>query len=398
VALGDNDLEGIRQIKAAREDALLALPGVVGVDIGFKEVGGRRTDEVAIRVLVETKRNVPEEERVPDSLEEFRTDVIQRGRITFMVDLSKYDPLIGGISIGACGGPPGTGTLGAIVRDLATGQLMALSNWHVLVYGVSGTINVAQPGPFDGGICPSDVFGQVTRSAINDFVDCAVATITSRTAKAAIAEYGFIAGTTSAQVGDRVRKRGRTSGMTWGDVDTTDATVTIRDFAGTTRTFKNQIGIWRADGVSNWFIQRGDSGSVVFHPSNSRVSGLAFAGSTGNPFLPDGAYAYANPIGAVMAALNVQIATPPKTKEGKDGKEKDKDNLREKLRKEIDNLAGLAYEDLPAGAFASTAAGSGPLRERLERLEANVEVLHHFIDSTLRPPVGGDFRDDKSTE
>lgn len=394
--LNDRELDSIREVKNAVEDGFLELPGVVGVDVGFKEVQGQRTDELAIRVLVERKRDdVPDAERIADSIEGIRTDVIQRGRIIFMADGSRYDPLIGGISIAACGGPPGTGTLGAIVQDTATGQLMALSNWHVLVYGVSGQINVAQPSPIDGGICPSDVFGQVTRSAINEYVDCAVAQITSRTARASVAEWGSIAGSTVAQIGDRVRKRGRTSGMTWGDIDTVDATLSV-DEAGTTRTFKNQIGIWRADGVSNWFAQPGDSGSVVFHPSSSRISGLVFAGSAGNPFLPDGAYAYANPIGAVMSALNVRIATPPKTKEGKDGKEKDKDNLLEKLRKEMDNLARFDYAD--ARASESMSWQPGPLRDRLEQLEASVEELRHFIGTAQRPVVGEYANPDKPAE
>ena len=387
----------VRAVKESIEDELLEMPGVVGVDIGYKEVGGQTTDELAIRVLVEVKRDVSPRERIPRMFENITTDVIQRGQIKFMVDPVKYDPLVGGISLGACSGPPGTGTLGAIVRDLATGQLLGLSNWHVLVAGVTGQYNIAQPGPGDGGVCPTDVIGQVTRSAINEYVDCAVVAINGRIAQPRVVYTGYLAGAQGCQYGDRVKKRGRTSGVTWGDVDTTDATITFSD-AGATRTFRHQIGIWRAAGVSDFFLQPGDSGSVVTRWNNT-VCALAFAASIGNPFFPDGAYAYANPISAVMSALNIAIATPPKGKEGKDGKDKEKDQLLEKssIRKEIDNLspAGDGVSDLIelSGADESllnrgrTLSEQGPLQARLERLEAAVDELTHFIGPGNRPDI-----------
>jgi len=53
-------------------------PGVTGVDIGFKEVDGQRTDQLAIRVLVGKKRDVRPEEHVPERIQGFPTDVIER--------------------------------------------------------------------------------------------------------------------------------------------------------------------------------------------------------------------------------------------------------------------------------------------------------------------------------
>lgn len=44
------------QAKERAEEQLLALPGVTGVDIGYKEVGGEPTDRLAIRVLVAEKK------------------------------------------------------------------------------------------------------------------------------------------------------------------------------------------------------------------------------------------------------------------------------------------------------------------------------------------------------
>ena len=46
-------LSEMREIKAAREANLFRLPGVTAVDLGPKVVGGRATEEIAIRVYVE---------------------------------------------------------------------------------------------------------------------------------------------------------------------------------------------------------------------------------------------------------------------------------------------------------------------------------------------------------
>ena len=68
----------LKRAKKAVEKDLLNRPGVTGVDIGFKEVGGKRTEQLAIRVLVRKKRDVRPEERLPKTIEGFPTDVIER--------------------------------------------------------------------------------------------------------------------------------------------------------------------------------------------------------------------------------------------------------------------------------------------------------------------------------
>src|ERR1043165_4340078 len=68
----------IVEAKRKAEADLLKLPGVTGVDIGFKEVAGQPTDQVAIRVLVEEKKDVPKGQHVHKEIEGIPTDVIQR--------------------------------------------------------------------------------------------------------------------------------------------------------------------------------------------------------------------------------------------------------------------------------------------------------------------------------
>jgi hypothetical protein len=396
----------MRAAKDRVEDELLTYDGVVGVDIGYKEVRGHPTETLAIRVLVEKKKkdeDIRAGQRVPEAIDEFPTDVIERGITRFAQDIARYDPLVGGMSGGTCGGVLGSGTLGAVVRDLTTGQLGLLSNWHVVVGGVSGPagLTVAQPAPFDNGNCISDVVGQVTRSAINEDVDCAVVMLnSSRPAINAILDIGTLnapgtLGATSNMIGWTVVKRGRTTALTYGTIDTVDGTVKVLD-AGVERIFKRQIGIWRIR-ERNWsFGGPGDSGSVVVDLTNRRVIGLFFAVSN-PPFMYPGAYGWANHISAVRYSLNVDIFAP-KSKE----KDKEKDKEGEKLTgekltgeklilKEEDKLSAEALVgDRSASAFAESAArghDDGPMSERLARLEASVEELRHFILSGDRPDV-----------
>ncbi|MFN2109708.1 MAG: hypothetical protein ACK2UI_08610 [Anaerolineae bacterium] len=71
----------VRRIKQEVEQALLKLPGVTGVDIGEKMVGGLPTGELAIRVYVAEKKPtdaVPVPEQIPAKIQDVPTDVIQR--------------------------------------------------------------------------------------------------------------------------------------------------------------------------------------------------------------------------------------------------------------------------------------------------------------------------------
>ncbi len=72
------NLDEIRRIKTEVEAELLKLPGVNGVDVGRKYIGGKKTNILAIRVYVEEKKDVPEENAVPKQIRDIPTDVIQR--------------------------------------------------------------------------------------------------------------------------------------------------------------------------------------------------------------------------------------------------------------------------------------------------------------------------------
>jgi len=177
-------------IKEGVEAELLKHPGVTAVDVGYKYVGGKKTDEIAIRVNVkEKKKNVDAADKIPATIQGVKTDVIERvyvlhamtnkmkvEDVTLMADTSTYDPIKGGVSIGPCrvvGGHIYAGTLGAIVKDVATGNPLLLSNFHVMC--IDNTWNVGddmcQPSRVDTGSCPTNTVGSIQRAILSGDVD-----------------------------------------------------------------------------------------------------------------------------------------------------------------------------------------------------------------------------------
>ena len=322
-------LSEIRPVKEAREDELLKLPGVTGVGIGPKVVGGNKTDDLSIRVYVTEKKSlddVPEAERVPKTIKGIKTDVIQRKftlhprmmaikDIKLQVDAGSYDPLRGGMSIGPCrsvwvaeegGWYIFTGTLGCIVHDNDTNAEMLLSNFHVMCVDDGWHVGdtMCQPSRVDGGHCPADVVGSLQRAVLSDQVDAAIASHTARGHECSILDIGNVKGTATAAVGMAVRKRGRTTELTYGSVSDTNLTVNIDYGDGLgVRTLVHQIEIEPDIAQNPLFGDHGDSGSVVVNSTN-RVVGLYFAGGESDDGTEVGV---ANPIVAVLEALNVHM-------------------------------------------------------------------------------------------
>jgi len=342
-------------LKESLEEQLLKRPGVTAVDVGFKYVGGKRTDEVAIRVMVAQKKgDVPAAERVPDHFDGVKTDVIERryflhdamknkkpeNDVSLQADAGNYDPVKGGISIGPCravGGYVYVGTLGAIVKDNASGNPLLLSNFHVMCIdnGWHAGDTMAQPGRVDGGQCPANVIGTLQRAALTASVDCAVSSLSGRGYSCEIVDIGKVAGTAAATLNMPVRKRGRTTGLTYGFVDSISLSVNIDYGNGIgVKTLTNQIGI-RPDTAHNAaFGDHGDSGSAVVDGSVN-VVGLHFAGSS------DG-HGIANQIANVLAALNVSMCTAPAKALIKDFK----DHKHEKVEIKEHKLEKLEHKEL----------------------------------------------------
>jgi hypothetical protein len=116
-----------------------------------------------------------------------------------------------------------------------------------------------------------------------------------------IVDIGVVNGTALPVENEAVRKRGRTTELTYGFVDDISLTVTIDYGAGIgSVTLTNQIGIEVDSSQSDQFGNSGDSGSVVVN-QNNEVIGLYFAGTS------DGSFGVANPIDSVFSSLDVRL-------------------------------------------------------------------------------------------
>ncbi len=303
---------------------LLKLENVVGVGYGIREKGGNKTGEDAIVVLVD--RKLPSEklrsrDLIPQTMEDYRTDVIEIGEIQFLnnnLRTSRMRPALPGVSIGHY--KITAGTLGAIVRDKNTGKPLILSNNHVLANITNGRDNrssigdaILQPGTYDGGSKPKDVIGHLERfipiergygnrptcpiantleklanftlhlikpdyelkffkNGEGNLVDCAVASpINNKVIGTKIVEIGEIKGTKEPEVGMKVKKSGRTSGITRGKVKVINSTIEVK-------MTENESAIFHDQFIVDPISKPGDSGSLVVDENNNAV-GLLFAGS-----------------------------------------------------------------------------------------------------------------------
>lgn len=410
-------------IKRQVEQDYLERPGVTGIDVGYKEVGGVRTDQVSIRVHVRQKTtSVPEADRVPAEIDGVVTDVLERAYelqvvsrqldVSAQADTTHYPSLQGGISMGpsrVIGGSVFAGTLGAIVVDNTNNQRSALTNFHVACVDSSWSVGdrMVQPSRIDTGAVPGDEFGGITRAVLSGHIDGALVSIDSgRSSVAEIAQIGSVKGTKAATLGMTVRKRGRTTGLTHGSVDGLSLSVNVDYGDGIgVRTLTDQVSI-AADATQNpMFSDHGDSGSVIVD-GTGYVVGLLFAGA--------GASTVANPIADVLSELNVaMLAGKSVLKDFKDGRKdiiKDKELAKEhkdlikdhkefkELRKDLVKeriLEGKGLKDLrdvdipgpglPGGPGPVESGGS--LDRRLAAVEEQLSTLMNFIGAEQRPDL-----------
>lgn len=400
------------------EAELISREGVTGISTGYKIKGGKLTNELAVRVYVAKKRKVAAAQMIPPEIDGVPTDVIQRTYqanvlklkatdLGLQADTGTYDPLRGGISIGPCRVIDAfvyVGTLGAIVVDNATNQQWMLSNFHVMCVDDAWSVGdtMAQPSRVDGGNCPADVVGQLQRAVLagntgagGPGVDGAVAKITARGNVCDVVDIGDVAGTVAASEGQAVRKRGRTTGLTFGTVESTDLTVNIDygDGLGPVTLF-DQIGIDVDTAQSTQFGIGGDSGSVVMD-SSRRVLGLYYGGNVedvdnaGNVITPEGVFGVANPIQAVLDALDISLCIEKKieVKQEKPEKSEHKFEKFEKIEKPEHKFEKFEKIEKPEHKF-----------EKFEKIEKREHKFEKFEKSEFEPKVvrePKDFREPK---
>ncbi len=332
-------MEEIRAVKQKHGVKMMAKKNVVGLGVGYKETKGVKTDRMALVVMVTKKvsaEQLKKRDVIPAEIEGVITDVIEVGEIVALqARTDRWRPAPGGVSIGHY--KITAGTLGVLVRDVETDEMLILSNNHVMANSNDATQgdSILQPGPYDGGTVADDTIANLVRFVPIQFesepppspcpfskaaaglanffawlmgskhrllpvviqqanqVDAALARPTSPDVVSnEILEIGSVTEDSEAELGMGVKKSGRTTGLTTGTVQLLDASVQVGYGGGKVALFTNQI-------LTTNMSQGGDSGSLLVEGAGNKAVGLLFAGSD--------TVTIHNPIGSVKDALKVRF-------------------------------------------------------------------------------------------
>ena len=336
VLTGTAMAEAQKAHQTAVEEILPEKPpaNVVGLGIGVKWTNGEPTGEPALIVLVTQKLErdqVRKEDLVPPQLAGMQTDVLAIGypvagegelpTVAPQTLARRLRPAEGGYSVGHV--DITAGTIATSAYDILPGGTVSppahgigippryyiLSNNHVLANSNAASIgdHILQPGPFDGGIDPTDHIASLSRFVPitffpdvplllhNNLVDAAIAEGQFHDLDREIYWVGYVQGwgrKENVTVGMKVKKTGRTTNFTTGRITAVNATVDVGYGGGRVARFRDQI-------VTTNISAGGDSGSLVLSLDNVAV-GLLFAGSS--------IATIANQIENVRSLLRVEVA------------------------------------------------------------------------------------------
>jgi len=331
-----NGFTKIQEIFGSVEKELLKKKNVVAVGIGYKEIRGKRTAYDAIIcsvVKTDSEVGLTASDIIPPIIKGIPTDVRETGVIKALkARTDRWRPAPGGVSIGHEWIT--AGTLGCLV--VKEGNVCILSNNHVLADSNNAPLGspILQPGKHDGGqlidriatlseFVPIEflenegcgigkavaaipnlfakIIGSQTKlkavsihqQAVNR-VDAAIALPVGKDmVKNEILEIGKITGWSMATLGTKVKKSGRTTGVTEGEITQTNVTVNVQYGEGKIAMFADQLMV-----EPGGFSAGGDSGSAVLDIGNKLVA-LLFAGSDECTIV--------NPIDFVFADLGVSL-------------------------------------------------------------------------------------------
>jgi hypothetical protein len=286
--------KSLGEARKALEQQLLPLAGTGFVGIAHSEREGE------ITVFVE---NEQAKGRVPRSFEGYEVRTKVTGRIqTLSTQVmeplanvsderrSEVRPLVGGISLSACVTKGAEIYLYAGTLSMVTYDDRILSNAHVIAMNpeTGDFLNlgtpIIQPGTGDEGKSEDQVGTLQAYIPIDfapnaeNYADAAVGTIdigVDASPGEQFCEGGnyWIQGWREVSQGDTVRKSGRTTGVTTGEVIHTNVSVVIR-YGSKSAYFVDQIVVAQ----DNWsFAAPGDSGSAV--DKDGEFVGLLFAGT-----------------------------------------------------------------------------------------------------------------------
>ncbi|WP_431957274.1 hypothetical protein [Nocardia lijiangensis] len=250
----------------ALESAMAFLPGVLGVDVGFRQEGVELADDVVIRVLVADDSSIPFPLQQLIAGVDFPVAVVRR-EFTPLAgpDTAPHNPVRGGVTIRAehSGFLVQGGTLGGIANDTMFGGQVGVTCAHVIA-SLSEQGEIRQGDPvFQPGI--SRRIGALHRW--QDATDIAVFTFDAGVSiESTIADIGGFSGMARAKPGDKVRKRGRTTLLTTGVV----SAIGLRPLG--INTPANSFEIYTDDVAGQPILaEHGDSGSLVVNAAGQIV-------------------------------------------------------------------------------------------------------------------------------
>ena len=309
------EINSAREVLKTTCKKLLSHANVVATGIGYKVSAGQKTSTLSIICSVTQKPPVTrlaERDKVPASMDGIPTDIVLSGPLWAQAThTDRHRPAPGGVSIGHR--DITAGTLGCLVKK--NGVIHILSNNHVLANSNNAQIGdpILQPGRADNGSLPADHIANLAEfipiSFSGESSDCAVGSgvamllnsaaaamgsrtrlqairqqVTDNLVDAAIArplddqdvideilEIGTIQGLATGELGMAIKKSGRTTGLTTGEIQQIDVTANVQYGPGQVATFSDQL-------LAGAMSQGGDSGSAVVDNDN-RLVGLLFAGS-----------------------------------------------------------------------------------------------------------------------
>ncbi|MBE3576425.1 MAG: hypothetical protein IMX00_01810 [Limnochordales bacterium] len=346
-------MQDVAALQAKVTASVRRKPNVVGCGVGYKHTAGRPTDSISLLVLVRKKEPegvLGQSERVEKEIGGVPTDVIEVGDVRLLGSppaaawqeanpslrrvpeperLRRVRPAPAGVSIGHY--QVSAGTFGAVVRR--RGRLYILSNNHILANASNGRDGKAkigdpilQPAAYDGGVVGQDtiaflaafaplyrandvtqhsaltrgldrllraLFGVrvTTDRPLRNTVDAALAKPIDETViSPEIFGIGRVSGVGRPELGMKVRKSGRTTGITEGRLLAVHVEMEV-GYGDSSVEFADQLLFTRMS-------DPGDSGSLVMSETGQGI-GLLFAGSDKATL--------ANPLDKVLQAFDATL-------------------------------------------------------------------------------------------
>ncbi len=299
------NLDKVKEVQKRQTNGLLKIDNVIGTGVTAFPEGG-----YAIKIMTQ---KAGMENSLPKVLEGVPIIVANIGKVNAHdVFTERYRPVECGVSGGSYnyyrsnqhGYIYDGGTIGCVVQK--AGKKYFLSNNHVFAHANREPIGapVVQPGLIDvGGVQnPEDIvanlsaFNRILFGALRNtnVIDAAIAEIQPGIEFNCAMISGYTPSTVvaTAEIGMPVKKTGRTTGLTFGEVTDVNVTIVVNYGLDGKARFDNQIGFTD-------IADSGDSGSLVVTESGNQPLGLEFAGSD--------VASFGNPIQAVLDYFGVQI-------------------------------------------------------------------------------------------